>query len=94
MEHTKGEWESKYHEQSDAYIVTGENNELVAYHSNKANAERICLCVNSHDALLAVCERLLESYCNMAQQLQTDFQFQGDQLTQQAEQAIAAAKNE
>lgn len=50
---------------------------------------RIC---NSHKDLLDVVKPLLEGYRNMAQILQTDFQFQGDQLTQRAEEAIVKAQ--
>ena len=46
----------------------------------------------SHKKLVKVCKPLLEAYCNMAQMVQTDFQFTGDQLTEQAEQALKEAE--
>ena len=38
--------------------------------------------------LRAVCKPLLEGYCNMAQMINSQEQFMGDQLTQRAEQAL------
>ena len=58
----------------------------------KANAEFICTAVNTYDNHVEIIERLLEAYCNMAQQLQSEFQFTGDQLTQRAEVALKIAK--
>lgn len=46
------------------------------------------------DELVDVCKPLLEAYYNMAQQLQTDFQFVGDKLTQRAEKLLAKHKGE
>ncbi len=45
--------------------------------------------VNTHKDLLDVVGPLLEAYWNMAQTLQSDLQFQGDQLTQRAKAALA-----
>ncbi len=44
--------------------------------------------------LLDVVKPLLEAYWNMAQMLQTDLQFQGDQLTQRAQAAIANSEGQ
>jgi len=65
---------------------------------NQDDAQHIVSCWNAFepdglvDKLVGVCAPLLEAYCNMAQMLQTDQQFMGDQLTQQATKALALAK--
>ena len=46
----------------------------------------------SHNKLVEVCKPLLEGYCQMAQMIQSQFQFTGDQLTEQAEQALSEAE--
>lgn len=35
---------------------------LIAEHVSKPDAERIVVCVNAHDALLAACERLIQCH--------------------------------
>ena len=69
MEHTKGKLEANcdsYHETisidsaEDVVCVfwhlDEETHNRFEYENAKANAERLCLCWNSHDALLAACE--------------------------------------
>ncbi len=46
------------------------------------------------DEMVVVCDKLLEAYCNMAQMINSQCQFMGDQLTQHTEQALKKAKGE
>ena len=57
--YTKGKW--KFDEND--YTITTEENDLFCIadvsplnYDGRANAERICLCCNSHDELVAACE--------------------------------------
>lgn len=59
-EHIKGKIVCNYHEQSDAYVVTGKNGKIIAYHCSQAVAEHIVKCWNCHDELVAACEKGLE----------------------------------
>jgi len=65
---------------------------LKEYGDMRAKVEKYDTLKASHTKLVGVCRPLLEAYCNMAQMLQSEFQFTGDQLSKEAEQALAEAK--
>lgn len=47
---------------ADFVYITSSNGGMVTPHVNRANAEHIVRCVNSHDDLLAACKTMLDQF--------------------------------
>lgn len=60
MGYTKGKWITRHDKYSDYYAIqfegSGKCEFICSIISNKADAEHIIRCVNSHDALLETCK--------------------------------------
>ena len=102
MEHTKGKLKCHslkidiHHKGGDIDRLAEMDVTGTAYTPNlkiqEANARRLVKCWNGYDEGIDIIRHLLEAYCNMAQMIQTDQQFMGDQLTQRAEEAMPRPK--
>lgn len=104
MEHTTGKWviSGGTNKKDDLYIwMVGDyfaDHAIATIHGEiqegaKANADRICRCVNNFDTLLAACELALKVYVSIPKNdvLNPELLVR---LLNQLEQAIAAAESE
>lgn len=108
VKHTPGPWTLSTREGKPASKICGSDAISIVKSDGPMTGYIACMVATGHHTkklanarliaaapeLLDVVKPLLEAYWNMAQMLQTDLQFQGDQLTQRTEAAIKKAEKE